>query len=168
MAHSRFSLVLLFLLLVGASTTARDQRQLSKFDRYENSAQIRQIDWLLLQANLEVVREWVDSGYAFIEIPVLTFNSKTRRVEAFANVNSDELSELPTEQVKQRLYFPAIQTGVAVKLFMGDFDTFRGTDFYMQFRGISFKAAKAAGREKRTDLPISTFAEFQNGEIVLH
>ena len=140
----------------------------STFDRYENAAQILQIDWLLLQANLEVVREWIDGRYEFIETPVLTFNSKARRVEAFANVNSDELGELPTGEVKQRLYFPAIQTGVAVKLFIREFDAFRGADFYMQFKGISFKAAKAAGREKRTDLPMPTFAEFENGGIVLH
>jgi hypothetical protein len=37
----------------------------------------------------------------------------------------------------------------------------------MQFRGVSFKAAKAAGGEK-TDLPISIFAEFKSGEILLH
>jgi hypothetical protein len=154
--------------LFGANTTARDQRQLSTFDKYENAIQIRQIDWVLVQANLEVVRNWIDGRYEFIETPVLTFNSKTRRVEAFATVNSDELGGLPIEDIKVRLYFTVIQTGAAVQQFVREFDTFRGTEFYMQFRGISFKAAKAAGREKRTDLPISIFAEFRNGEIALH
>jgi hypothetical protein len=168
MRHSRFSPVLLCLLFVGVNTTARDQQHPSKFDKYQSTAQIRRIDWLVLQASLQAVRDWVDGRYESIETPVITFNPKLMRVEAFANVNSDELSELPIGELKLKLHFAAIQTGVSVQLFMQEFDSFRGTDFYMQFRGISLKAAKLAGGDKSTSLPMSTFAEFENGEIVLH
>jgi hypothetical protein len=166
MSPSRLTLLVLFIFCCGVGPTLGEKPRASKFDRYQVPIQVQQIDWLVLQANIQVVREWVDGKYELIETPVLSFNPKLKRIEAIASVNADELNGLPAEEVKKRLYWAALETHVSVKRFLEEFDGLQGEDFYMQFRGISFKAAKLAGPQGQ--LPISTFAEFSHGELILH
>src|SRR5438477_9390721 len=120
MVRSRLLAISLFLLLSGLNTTAIDQREDSKFEKYQNAVHIRQIDWLVLQANVEAVKFWVDGRFEFIETPTIAFNPKTRRMEAFANVDSDEMSTLPNKEVNTRLWAAAIHTGTAVSLYVSD------------------------------------------------
>jgi hypothetical protein len=115
----------------------------------------------MLRVNLAILRFGIDNPLEFIYTPVVSFNHKTQRIEAITNVNADELSKLPTAELKQRLQTAAIYTGATIHMFIEDFDTLNGRDFYMEFQGLSIQGA-------RKNLPISDFAEFKNGQVILH
>jgi hypothetical protein len=159
MPYSRLTLVVTAAFLVGIPTSS--QTTLSKFSRYERPAHIQQIDWLVIQINLQLLRDWVANPLQFIDTPVVTFNHKTRRMEALVLVDADELNKLTTVEVKARLGVAALYAGENIHSMMDGFDASNGRDFYMEFRGLSIQGA-------RENLPISTFAEFQDGHVVLH
>jgi hypothetical protein len=164
MAYSRLALCVLVLLFVRSGIPTNLQTPLSKFSKYEKPVQIQQIDWLMLQANLELVRQ--NSHWESIDTPRLSFNPTTKRIEAFANVNADELAKLPVGEVKARLWEVASMTGWSAGFFIKDLEVNRGPDFYMKFRGVSAQDTKTAVLAGK-DLPMRTFAEFQDGQVTL-
>src|ERR1700722_20251417 len=109
MAYSRLALCGLVLLFVRSGILTRPQTPSSKFSKYEKPVQIQQIDWVMLQANLELVRQ--NSHWKFIDTPRISYNPTTRRIEAFANVNADELAKLPVAEVKARFWEVARRQG---------------------------------------------------------
>jgi hypothetical protein len=160
MSYSRTVLRVALMVLVGSGIPTSPQAPPSKFSSYERPAEIQRIDWLVLQMNLQVLRSSLDNPLPFIETPVIAFNPSKKRIEAFANVNADELNKLPAGDVRGRLQIAAVYTGTTIQMLIENFDESSGRDFYMQFRGLSVQGA-------RKNLPISTFAEFQDGQIIL-
>ena len=161
MLHSRLILIIVLLLFVASSNSATPQLPPRDLSKYEIPVQVEQIDLLVLEAKIEVLRWWMNNPLPFIDAPALGFNRKTKRIEAVAAVNADELNKLTTNDVKGRLSIAATYTAGVLHDVMDNFDGSKRQDFHMEFRGLSIEAA-------RKGLPsVSTFAEFEDDKVTI-
>jgi len=128
----------------------------SKFDKYFRPAVHTEMDWLLLQVNVDSIRRGVEHGNG-LGIPITDFDLKEHRLKARIMI-SDEQAHKPVETLRKQIleayYFTHSQLFVSIPGLSED-------DFVLEV----VKMTKAEHTSAFSD---ELFAECRHGDVVFH
>ena len=133
----------------------------SKFGKYRQAAYISNMDWLLMQAQVDVIREMVPTGTG-IDAPSIYFDSKTDKVGAIALVDGKYLESQSAKSVRDNLEMSAARAWASVQHFIPDVAR---EDLEIEFRAFNF-GDKSKRNEPGKDYYI--FAGYKNRELIMH
>jgi hypothetical protein len=148
------------LLCISFALTTVAQAPTSRFSKYQKPVQIQELDWLLLRANLEALRNFVGSNSSGgINPPTVFFNQKTGRIEVVVPVAGDQLRALPLQELQSGLMRFAQTTEKAVQLVFRDIKDCDSGAFYLRFNDFD-ALARGSG--------FPTFADYEGCKLTVH
>jgi len=124
-----------------------------RFEKYEGPARFSEMDRRLLEANLLIIRDQLNSAPG-IALSRIFYDWNTRKVKAVAQVDETFLGEQKTDEVKKNLLKTAKTAVLAAGLALPELQ-YADPDFEMEFISIN--------KPKRT-----VYAEYKNGELRIH
>jgi hypothetical protein len=164
--------ILLYLLASCVITPAQTKSDV--LARYHKPVHIEELDWLIVQANVLLLRQSIDAPddaqLSYVKTPTLFFNAQTNRIEALAEVKWDELAALTSNDIRTALMQVVSRTSSSAELVIPELNKsdFFSHGFYMRFYGRSFKEQMdAIMRGSKTLQPWTTFAEYKDGELLI-
>lgn len=165
-----FALACVSFFLWGAAT---GQKTESRFAEYYKTQPLDKMEWRLLQANLNIIRQRIGFDKDGVGVPDVTFDSAHHTFSAWAWVDADALEGLPTDKLKTRLTSAALatlsETNSLFKAGRANEGLVTMDNFEMQFRGIAFgRMLENTERNIQLDKEAYEFyAEYKNGELTL-
>ena len=144
-------------ILIFSSGVAVGQKAASsRFEKYEGPARLSEMEWRLVQANLETLRGQLEFTPG-IGLPFLYYDHIAGQVKASSRVNEKYLGEQKISEVQERLLSAALQAQVDAGGFFPEVEEYPDPGFEVEFYSIR------AGPSRRF-----VFAEFKQDEIVLY
>lgn len=128
----------------------------SRFEKYEGPAKLSEMEWRLVQVNLETLRDQFEFTPG-IGLPFIYYDPIAGQVKASSRVNEKYLGEQKNREVQERLLSAALQAQVEAGFFFPEVEEYADPGFEVEFYSIR------AGPSRKF-----VFAEFKQGEIVLY
>jgi hypothetical protein len=157
MRRSRVVLAVAAILLFLCGVAVGQRAALSKFAKYQEPAFISRMDWLLMQARVDEIQGEVPAAANF-SLRSIYFDSRTNKVRATALCLDEKRLELETvSSVRKDVEGLATFTEANIKPWIPELAQ---QDFEMEFDVL--------GGSKEKGKPYYVFADYRNGEVIVH
>jgi hypothetical protein len=127
----------------------------TKFSKYQTPANITKLDWILMDANIEMLRDLMPDETG-IGVPHVYFDSAKRKICGIALVNPDILKNESANSLRAILLSRALTVKGQAAHDMPEIDE---RDIEVEFR---------SWRIGPNQPPFYVLAEFKNGELMIH
>jgi hypothetical protein len=129
----------------------------SKFAKYQQPAYISLMDWTLLQARVQIIAGnlYMEDGIGY---PDFYFDPHTNKVRALVIVSASTLEGEPAGKVRENLQESAEWAQATAHHYLPEL---AAQDLEIEFRALDGKA-KEAGKG------YYTYAEYKNGQLIIH
>jgi hypothetical protein len=160
MRRPRFILSLGACVLFVAGVAVGQKARESKFNDYWEPRRISSMDWLLLQAQVDAVGQMVEENG--IQAPNLYYDFRANKILAIALVDGKYLETQSAKSARDALHMRAAGAMASVSRYITNVTA---EDFEMEFR--AFDIDNKAKRNEPGKI-YYIFAEYKNGELILH
>jgi hypothetical protein len=141
------------MLLFTAGVVVGQRTQISTLQRYlAAAAKPRVLDWMLLQGEINALRDYAGYGDSGIAPPRFFYDEKTDMLTAFEVVNGNMLGKQPSGAVRDKLSETARHILTDLRISIPDLPE---QNFQVEFKNLV------------GDGPVD-FGEYKNGKLILH
>jgi hypothetical protein len=143
-----------------AGVAVGQKARASKFNDFWQPAHISDMDWRLLQAQVDAIRSTMEGNGTIA--PELYYDFRANKIGGIAIVDGKYLQSQSTKSVRDSLYIAAAICFSSVE---AKITNVTAEDFEMEFRALDI-GNKTGRNEPGKHYYI--FAEYKNGELILH